>query len=276
MKLFWLLFFFPLIHASTHVIVSNRTFTDKSAAFGPSIPKDGQIGYMSEPMDPTGCTLAEPPCSDWIALVKRGGCSFITKVRQMQKSGAVAVVVGDPIQPGWITMYAPGDTSDISIPSVFIARHEYNKLLLLGDTIGTPMMTLLQYNDYSHWPFIDMIIIAVVSPCIMLFFILAVWKMKQRSRRYKELAPVSVVSQLTVKLFHIPDKPEEEPDGCAICLEDYEEGSELRLLPCNHQFHTVCVDAWLTTQKKLCPICKRDITRTNNEITYCAVDYSGV
>ena len=64
---------------------------------------------MVEPsQDPTGCSVVEPPCSDWIALVKRGGCSFITKVRFMQKSGAIAVVVGDSEHPGWITMYAPG------------------------------------------------------------------------------------------------------------------------------------------------------------------------
>jgi E3 ubiquitin-protein ligase RNF13 len=47
---------------------------------------------------------------DWVALVRRGGCSFITKVRNMQESGAIAVAVGDPEhQSGWITMYAPGE-----------------------------------------------------------------------------------------------------------------------------------------------------------------------
>ncbi|KAI7858513.1 hypothetical protein BDC45DRAFT_565270 [Circinella umbellata] len=28
-----------------------------------------------------------------------------------------------------------------------------------------------------------------------------------------------------------------------------------------HEFHTTCVDAWLTTHKKFCPICKHDICR---------------
>lgn len=64
---------------------------------------------MVEPSnDATGCSIVEAPCSDWIALVRRGGCSFVTKVRNMQKSGAIAVAVGDPDKPGWITMYAPG------------------------------------------------------------------------------------------------------------------------------------------------------------------------
>uniref|UniRef100_A0A5B7AEJ3 RING-type domain-containing protein n=2 Tax=Davidia involucrata TaxID=16924 RepID=A0A5B7AEJ3_DAVIN len=49
---------------------------------------------------------------------------------------------------------------------------------------------------------------------------------------------------------------------CAICLEDYSVGENLRILPCRHKFHVVCVDAWLTTWRTFCPVCKRD-ARTN-------------
>ncbi|CEP09995.1 hypothetical protein [Parasitella parasitica] len=260
-------YFISFVYASTHVTISNETFEDRSAAFGPRISHNGKIGFIVEPsQDPTGCSIVEPPCSDWIALVKRGGCSFITKVRYMQKSGAVAVVVGDPEHPGWITMYAPGDTSDVTIPSVFLAMKEYNKILQLSKLLDTPMMAVLQYDDVVTWPLIDILIIVVVSPLIMLFLIYISWKIRQGVQRRRELAPVSVVSKLTVKIFKLDEK-EQEPDSCAICLEDYQSGNELRLLPCNHQFHTLCVDAWLTTQKKLCPICKRDITADASSYT---------
>lgn len=85
----------------------------------------------------------------------------------------------------------------------------------------------------------------------MLIFIYAFWKIKLRAQRKRELAPVSVVSRLDIKIFQLTDEKEEEEDSCAICLEEYQSGNELRLLPCNHQFHALCVDAWLTTQKKL-------------------------
>ncbi|KAM3712007.1 hypothetical protein ACB098_01G151900 [Castanea mollissima] len=45
---------------------------------------------------------------------------------------------------------------------------------------------------------------------------------------------------------------------CAICLEDYTVGEKLRILPCRHKFHALCVDSWLTTWRTFCPVCKRD------------------
>jgi hypothetical protein len=45
-------------------------------------------------------------------------------------------------------------------------------------------------------------------------------------------------------------------DSCPICLEDFEEGDQLRGLSCGHYFHLPCVDPWLTTKNAVCPMCK--------------------
>ncbi|KAI8051815.1 hypothetical protein BDF21DRAFT_432180 [Thamnidium elegans] len=264
--LLWLLCV-SLVYASTHVTISNETFHDRIASFGPRLSANGKIGYMIEPLqDTTGCSLVEAPITDWIALVSRGGCSFVTKVRYMQMSGAIAVVIGDPNNPGWITMYSPGDTSDILIPSVYMPKREYIKLLNLSKLLNTPMVAILQPDDNVTWPLIDVLIIVIVSPCLVLVLIYASWKLRQNILFKRELAPVSVVSKLSVKIFNLNDqKDQEEPESCTICLEDYESGNELRLLPCNHYYHAVCVDLWLTTKKKCCPICKTDVT--NSEVT---------
>ncbi|XP_069046635.1 E3 ubiquitin-protein ligase Arkadia isoform X2 [Lepisosteus oculatus] len=51
---------------------------------------------------------------------------------------------------------------------------------------------------------------------------------------------------------------EDTEEKCTICLSILEEGEDVRRLPCMHLFHQLCVDQWLTTNKK-CPICRVDI-----------------
>lgn len=45
---------------------------------------------------------------------------------------------------------------------------------------------------------------------------------------------------------------------CCICLAKYADNEELRELPCNHFFHTECVDKWLKINA-LCPLCKCEV-----------------
>lgn len=50
-----------------------------------------------------------------------------------------------------------------------------------------------------------------------------------------------------------------ELSSCAICLDDFETGERLRLLPCGHYFHTNCVLPWLTGRQDCCPLCKTNV-----------------
>ena len=47
---------------------------------------------------------------------------------------------------------------------------------------------------------------------------------------------------------------------CAICYDNFADGEELRMLPCNHAFHIECVDRWLldcgaNRRSVACPLC---------------------
>ncbi|PIM97757.1 hypothetical protein CDL12_29772 [Handroanthus impetiginosus] len=45
---------------------------------------------------------------------------------------------------------------------------------------------------------------------------------------------------------------------CAVCLSILEGKTGRRVLPCQHEFHTVCVDRWLSVPcfKNTCPVCR--------------------
>lgn len=64
------------------------------------------------------------------------------------------------------------------------------------------------------------------------------------------------------KVKRINDDDDENEDNhmekCTICLSEFEDGEDVRRLPCMHLFHIVCVDQWLGMNKK-CPICRVDI-----------------
>ncbi|KAF9227339.1 hypothetical protein BS17DRAFT_694766 [Gyrodon lividus] len=49
-------------------------------------------------------------------------------------------------------------------------------------------------------------------------------------------------------------------ETCPICIVDFEEGDDLRVLPCEgkHRFHQACVDPWLLELSGSCPICRQD------------------
>lgn len=48
-------------------------------------------------------------------------------------------------------------------------------------------------------------------------------------------------------------------ETCPICIVDFEEGDDLRVLPCEgkHVFHQQCVDQWLLELSSSCPICRQ-------------------
>ncbi|KAK7541333.1 hypothetical protein IWX49DRAFT_519107 [Phyllosticta citricarpa] len=74
-----------------------------------------------------------------VVLLSRGGCGFLEKVKWAQRRGGVAVIVGDDIRGGpLVTMYARGDTSNITIPALFTSHTTAHLLSSLVPSGGQP------------------------------------------------------------------------------------------------------------------------------------------
>lgn len=76
------------------------------------------------------------------------------------------------------------------------------------------------------------------------------------TRRGHGLHP-EIIDTIPRKFYSTNDNEgvEEGEQCCAICLVDYAEGDELRVLPCGHYMHKSCVDAWLFNNPS-CPNCR--------------------
>merc|ERR1711990_831530 len=89
---------------------------------------------------------------------------------------------------------------------------------------------------------------------MMIFSIIRIvrqWRRNRKARLTKRK-----LKKLPKKKY---DKETDEWETCAVCLDDYENGDNLRILPCNHAYHVDCIDPWLTRSRRNCPLCKRSV-----------------
>ncbi|PAV85608.1 hypothetical protein WR25_08229 isoform A [Diploscapter pachys] len=83
-----------------------------------------------------------------------------------------------------------------------------------------------------------------------------------------EPQPVGVspqdIEKCTEKIQFVKDIeiPDSEVERCTVCLDEFQNGEEVRTLKCAHLFHVNCIDKWLVYNKK-CPVCRLDVDKHN-------------
>ncbi|XP_047032195.1 E3 ubiquitin-protein ligase RNF13 isoform X1 [Helicoverpa zea] len=244
-----------------HVQIMDE-FPDMPASFGSDLPPDGLRGFLvaGEPHD--GCSVLPPPpttvdnfTGKWIVLLARYNCSFEVKIRNAQDAGYDCAIVHNVNSSELETMSA-NNPEGIEIPSVFVSDLAG---LLLGDeylyTSGFYIMVNddLPFNINTHLLLPFAIVVVLCLLVILVFMIVKCIKDRRRARRHR--LPSRALKKIPTCKFSKGDPY----DTCAICLDDYQEGERLRVLPCAHAYHAVCIDPWLTQNKRVCPVCKRRV-----------------
>ncbi|KAI9218721.1 hypothetical protein BC828DRAFT_417064 [Blastocladiella britannica] len=226
-----------------------------------------------------------PVDAPWIAVVERGGCGFIDKVRAMQRSGAVGVVVGDadgaasgdPLASMLVTMYAGGDTSDVQIPSVFVVAADLAALVTEAQL--RPRQVARIVGDPSagvgDWSAIDVLLAAIVAPLVLMISVYVLCRACVRSAtgggRFdgangsgaggvpEPATSARAMARLERRVFFSAKVGEDGQLACVVCLDDFCDEEEVSVVPCGHYFHVSCIETWLRDRKNVCPICRYEL-----------------
>ncbi|KAG7488118.1 hypothetical protein MATL_G00031080 [Megalops atlanticus] len=276
----------------------NKTenFDDLPARFGFRLPSEGLKGFLIGARPENACEPIEPPplqdnvTGAFIVLIKRLDCNFDVKVLNAQKAGYKAAIVHNVDSDDLISM-GSNDLDilkQIDIPSVFVGEETATSLKedytyeKGGHVILMPDFSLPL--EYYLIPFL--IIVGICLILIVLFMITKFVQDRHRARRsrlrkdqlkklpihkYKKGSTQLSRGRLALAWRSSQRGPCERRqagdvyDVCAICLDEYEEGEKLRVLPCSHAYHCKCVDPWLTKTKKTCPVCKQKVVPSQGD-----------
>lgn len=297
--------FFVLITAARvsayiEILPAVRTYEYTGAQFGPRVPEEGVSGYLipvdfvfSGTASSKGClpidagllaerlnelvNVAGSLPIPWIALVERGGCTFVEKVQAMQQSGASAVIIGDSADDDTPAMGSKEADPDVGIPSVLVRHWRYLDLKfqtiqeLMAEDSGDEqqrrrirlLATRILPKGERAWIWknlLGMLFFGIFAMMIVYMLWLGFTSSEDAGSEDGENRPATcdAVANLPTKTYLMATHEPDDPDICAVCLDDFVENDRLRRLPCKHEFHVACIDPWLLTRKRTCPICKTD------------------
>lgn len=245
--------------------------------YGRNSPLMKASGTVTLPKgDPRGCgpdpvytrNASSPP---WIALVKRGNCTFSEKINAAKRQGASGVVVYNVDGSGNSTTHmSHPDASDIV--AIMIGNFQGMEVVNLVKN-GTEVQMLIDVGS-PHGPWMDTywlyflsIAFFIVTAASISYFVfvsanrLYNMRMHRRDERRLKSEAKKAIGRLEVrKLKTGDDEIDSDSHLCAVCIDAYKAGDVVTVLICDHIFHKTCIEPWLL-EKRTCPMCKCDILK---------------
>ncbi|KFV46137.1 E3 ubiquitin-protein ligase RNF43, partial [Tyto alba] len=157
----------------------------------------------------------------------------------------------------------------LSQPVVLIRGHDAELLMGVVNK-NREAHVKIEVKEPPAWPDYDVwILLTVVSTVVVIILIFVVRTKCQLNRTQDSLQQqtMQAIGQLATRRYQSRCRQASQWDSasscssapvCAICLEEFSEGQELRIISCSHEFHRECVDPWLQ-QHHTCPLCMFNI-----------------
>ncbi|MBA0754036.1 hypothetical protein Gogos_020149 [Gossypium gossypioides] len=193
------------------------------------------------------------------ALIIRGDCSFEEKIRNAQNKGFSAAIVYDDKYSNNL-VYMMVNPKGIKVLAVFVSKSagEFLKDHAKGENGECCIYPQLNGKAWTVFA-ICFLSLVVIAAFLVIAFVAPRSLSNWRRRNLVRSVDSKMVEALPCFVFGSA-RSSIGGETCAICLEDYNDGELLKVLPCQHDFHSSCVESWLTKWGTFCPVCKLDMT----------------
>ncbi|XP_015231135.1 PREDICTED: E3 ubiquitin-protein ligase RNF128-like [Cyprinodon variegatus] len=244
--------------------------------YGRNSPLIRAAGFVVLPKgDPTGCgrdvTYSRNSSQSWIALVKRGNCTFSEKINAAKKQGADAVVVYNVEGSGNGTTHMSHPDADeiVAIMIGNIQGSEIARSVKNGTVVHMVIDVGTAHGPWmdTYWLYFLSLAFFIVTAASIAYFVFIsanrLYNMNRHKRAEKRLKNEAkkAIGRLQVRTLKRGDELTTSDSVCAVCIESYKVGEVVTVLTCEHIFHKTCIEPWLL-ERRTCPMCKCDILKT--------------
>uniref|UniRef100_A0A8C4N080 E3 ubiquitin-protein ligase ZNRF4 n=1 Tax=Equus asinus asinus TaxID=83772 RepID=A0A8C4N080_EQUAS len=220
-------------------------FAGSQALFGAPLAPQGVRGYLMEAKPANACHPIEGPPRPGngslgaIVLIRRYDCTFDLKVLHAQRAGFEAAIVHNAA------------SQDLR---VLVRCDKLAHVLLLPDYLPCPEPDCHPLLAASWVLGRALALLASAA-----FVLQRLWRWLWARWHAERAVKTQACQKAQVRRFT------RHSDLCAICLDEYEEGDRLKILPCAHAYHCKCIDLWFSRgARRACPVCKQSVAGTED------------
>nr|XP_033778052.1 E3 ubiquitin-protein ligase RNF43 isoform X2 [Geotrypetes seraphini] len=247
---------------------SNLTLEGVFARVAEVMPAEGKL-LQFHPLSLCNTSEDEHTVRGFITIVKLESperdphpcLSLANKAKLAGERGAEAILFDITDDEG--AFYQLQEAMGLSHPVVLISGRDAELLMEMVN------------NNQEAQPEYDVWILLTVVGTVLAIILYAVFRIKCRANQTQDSLQqqtLHAISQLATRKYKSHPRSEHgswkaghecasscsSAPVCAVCLEEFTEGQDLRIISCFHEFHKECVDPWLQ-QHRTCPLCMYNI-----------------